>query len=279
MQPIAMTMSNPSGQSQIARARALVRFNGLTFHSVAAASFLETVVPLHVKRLALAFATCPDVQLWLEQVWWTRRANLGRQLREYVETTWPEFDWNSAYHEFYEAYRPDAGISGRRGGLAHEALGLSVTAAQAAVFYRALARSADEPALRVLAQEAAREHAGFFDYFRALFERCTHSERVGLAATWRTATAVSCAARDGDVAAAFEPLARNWNGASVVPACGYDEFRDRMAQFVQRHAALGRIERLLFRPWFERGHAAHLPRVAATRAGQALPYAAQPGVA
>lgn len=251
MEATATITTNQREQNERARVRALVRFNGLTFHSIATASFLETAVPLHVNRLAQVFAAHPDVGPWLEQVWWPQRAEIGRQLREYVEATWPEFDWNAAYHEFYQAYRPQSGLEGRQAGVALEALGLCATAAQAAVFYRALANCADEPALRALARQAAIDYAAYFNYFREVFERCRQCERVGLAATWSVISAVCRSARDVDVGVAFEPLGRHWYGARTIPELGYGEFRARMAPIIERHAALGRIERLLFRPWLK----------------------------
>jgi len=247
-----------SGQ---ARARAIVRFNGLLFHSLAAASFLETAVPLHVNRLNQVFAARPDVVLWLEQVWWPQRAEHGRRLRDYLEATWPEFNWNAAYQEFYESYRPRSGLEGRGAGTALEALSLCVTAAQAGVFYRALANCADEPALRALARQAACDHGGHFDYFSALFERCKRDERVGLVTSWRTVRAACRSARDFDARTAFEPLGRHWGGAPTVPELGYGEFRARMVPLIQRHAALGRIERLLFRPWLESERGAPAPQL------------------
>jgi len=248
-------------QGEQARARAIVRFNGLLFHSLAAASLLETAVPLHVNRLHQVFAARPDVVLWLEHVWWPQRAEHGRRLRDYLEATWPEFDWKAAYQEFYESYRPRSGLEGRGAGAALEALGLCVTAAQAVVFYRALANCADEPALRALARQAACDHGGCFDYFSALFERCKRDERVGLVTGWRTVRAACRSARDFDASAAFEPLSRHWGGAPTVPALGYGEFRSRMAPLIQRHAALGRIERLLFRPWLERERSTPAPQL------------------
>jgi len=252
MKAIATTTTNLRQRNEQTRARALVRFNGLVFHSLAAASFLETAVPGHVNRRTQVFGAHPDVGFWLEQAWLPQRAELGRQLREYVEATWPEFDWNAAYHEYYESHRPRFALESGHGGLSLEALRLCVTAAQAALFYRALANSADEPALRALARKAACDHAGFFDTFRALFERCQQVERVGFAATWRTIIAISRSARDHDVAAAFHALARNWKGAAIVPGLDYPEYRKRMAQRIERHAGLGPVERLLFRPWLER---------------------------
>lgn len=266
-------------KNEQARMRALVRFNGSTFRSLAAASFLETAVPLHVNRLTQVLGADPDVGLWLEQVWWPQRAELGRQLRAYIESTWPEFDWNGAYHEFYESYRPLSGLAGLRARTAREALALCVTEAQAALFYRALANSADEPQLRALAREAACDHAAFFDFFRAYFERRKRIERVGFIATLRTVTAICRSARDHDVAAAFQALDHNWRGAAIVPGIDYPEYRQRMGQLLLRHAALGPVERLLFRPWLDRGRAVPAPQLQANQPNPWLRMAAPPAAA
>ena len=249
MEGITLTTAR-SEKNRQARVRAIVRFNGLLFYGLAAASFLETAVPLHVSRLKPVYAALPDVQLWLEQVWEPRRAGLGRRLRDFLEATWPEFDWSAAYEEFHESYRRHTGPAGS--GRALRVLGLCVASAQAAVFYRALGRVADDPGLRALAQQAAHEHGNGFDYFHALFERCKRDERVGLVASWRELRTACRSARDFDARAAFEPLGRHWSGAPTVPALDYGEFRERMVALIQRHAAPGRIERLLFRPWLER---------------------------
>jgi len=268
MKAIATTATIQRQKIEHTRVRALVRFNALTFHSIAVASFLETAVPGHVNRRTQVFGAHPDVGLWLEQVWWPQRAELGRQLRNYVEATWPEFDWNAAYHEYYEGHRPRCGLESRHSSLALEALGLCVTAAQAALFYRTLANSADEPALRALARKAACNHAGYFDYFRALFERCKRFERVGFSATWRTVIAISRSARDHEVAAAFQTLAPNWKAAAIVPGLDYPEYRKRMEQLIKRHAGLGPVERLLFRPWLERDRNVPAPQQSSARPGR-----------
>jgi hypothetical protein len=262
----AKTVTTQSrGQSEQSRTRALVRFNGLIFHSLAAASFLETAVPVQVHRLAVVFGAHPDVQLWLDEIWSPCRAELGRQLRGYVEATWPEFDWNAAYQEFHDGYRPRSGIERGCGTAALEALGLCVAAAQAALFYRALANCADEPGLRALARRAAGEHATHFDFLRALFERCQPGRRVGIAGAWRAVKATCRSLRDFDVAAAFQPLGRNWNGSAIVPGLAYPEYQKRMANLIQRHVALGPVQRLLFRPWLKREQSAPVVSVPVSR--------------
>jgi len=260
-----------------ARARAIIRFNGPLFHSLAAASFLETAAPLHVNGLDPVLAAHPDARLWLEQIWLPQRSELGRRLREYVEATWPEFDWNAAYDEFYPPCQSRAGIERGRAGVALEMLGLCVAEAQAAVFYRALAKAADEPSLRCLAREAASDHAAFFDYFRGIFERCKRQEHVGFATSWRTLLAACRSARDFHVRAAFEALAEHWNGPRTVPELTYGEFVQRMVQLIRRHAALGRIEQILFRPWLRIECAAPAaPPAPPARSARLLPLALQP---
>lgn len=262
-------------KNEQARARAIVRFNGLLFYGLGAASFLETAVPLHANRLGQAFAARPDVGVWLEQGWWPRRAELGRRLRGFIEATWPEFDWNAAYEEFYERYRLGPALAAP--GATPAALGLCVTSTQAAVFYRALARSADEPALRTLARQAADLHGvSFFDYARALFERCERYERVGMVTAWRTVHAICRSARDLDVRMAFEPLGRYWRGTPTVPELDYGAFRARMISLIERHAMLGRAERLLFRPWLERERSLPVPRSPGNRPVQRPSLALQP---
>jgi hypothetical protein len=154
-----------------------------------------------------------------------------------------------------------------------------VSAAQAAVFYRALSRGADDPVLRALAREAASDHGGSFDYFRALFERSTRSERVGLVTAWSAVRATCQSARDCDVRAAFDPLGRHWGGARTVAELSYGEFRARMVQLVERHAGLGRIERLLFRPWLERERIPPAAQSPERQPERHLPLAPQPAAA
>jgi len=263
MQAIASRTTIQREKSEQVRARAIVRFNGPLFYSLGAAYLLEMAAPLHVSRLAQVFAARSHVALWLERSWQTRRTETGLRLRGFLEATWPEFDWGAAGQEFHESYRPAP--AGQGAGAALEALGQCVAAVQAAVFYRALARGADEPALRALAREAAQVHGESFDYFRDLFEGCARYERVGLLASWRALHAACRSARDCDVRAAFAPLGRHWKGAPTVPELGYGEFRTRMAQMIERHAGLGRAERLLFRTWLEPERQAPAPRMAEQR--------------
>jgi len=112
-------------------------------------------------------------------------------------------------------------------------------------------------------KEIATLAGGCFWCLEAVYDQMQGVERVGLLTSWRTVRAACRSARDFDASAAFEPLGRHWGGAPTVPELGYGEFQARMVQLIQRHAALGRIERLLFRPWLESERSAPAPQLVA----------------
>lgn len=229
----------------------MVRLNGMMFYSIGLASFLESTAPLDTGRLVrLAQAEGrSDVRLWLERVWLPQRAEHGRRFREYIEATWTEFEWDAAYEEFREAYEKLAAARVGPPGLALEFVARCVNETALAVFYRTLGRCADEPSLRALAVEAARDHAAWLSYFRGLYAQMGGRRRAGLVMTCRTIFAACRSAREVDVATAFHPLARHWHGGWVFPELQYAEFLGRLAELIKRHGALGPVERLLFRPW------------------------------
>ena len=245
----AITMMGQRKPDENARRRAMVRLNGMMFYCIGIASFLESTAPLDTNRLIRLSDSHADVRLWLERVWLPRRAEHGNLFRDYIETTWPEFEWDGAYREFSGAYGSRTAARVGPPGLALEFIARCATETTLAVFYRTVARSADEPLLRELACAAARDHTAYFSYFRGLFERARGRRRAGLAAAYRTVLASCRSAREVDVAAAFHPLGRHWHGGWVFPELSYPEFLARLALLLRRHAELGAVERMLFRPW------------------------------
>jgi hypothetical protein len=269
----AITMMGQRKPDENTRRRAMVRLNGMMFYCTGIASFVESTAPLDTSRLIRLAADHADVRPWLENVWLPGRAARGRRFRDYIEATWPEFEWEGAYQDFRDAYGLRTASRVGPPGLALEFVARCVTETTLAVFYRTLARSADEPELRQLTAAAAQEHAAYFSYFRSLYERVSGRRRAGLAAACRTAIASCRSAREVDVAAAFQPLGRHWHGGWVFPELTYPEFLARLAQLLKRQARLGTVERLLFRPWLNPPArtdepAATLPAASGARKGQ-----------
>lgn len=232
--------------------QALIRHNGLVFYGLAAASFLETAVPLHATALLQVFATDPEVQRWLEETWWRTKVAHGREARAYIEATWPEFDWCGAYAGFYDAYRPLVCAARDSRGPAREALVRSVAAAQASAFYRCLGNTSDHAGLRSMLHRMAADESVHFAGFRRLFARLEHNNRFGLLMAYKTIVDCAQRARDVDVRLAYSHLgAAHWYGGVPFPELEYREFVQRMGDVVRRHLPLGPAQRILFRPWWQ----------------------------
>lgn len=241
----------PLNRKQPSVQRVITRHNGLVFYGLAVASFLETAIPLHASALLDIFAGDDDLRCWIENTWWPVKSAHARDIRACIEALWPEFDWGSAYGEFYEAYRPLVCGGRWSGGPPREALARSVSASQTAAIYRCLGTAADDPEVRGLLYSMSADEAAHFDRFRRAYERHSRRERLGLLASYRTIVTCAKRARDVDVQLAYSRLnAPHWYGSAPFPELTYRDFVLRMSELVRRHLPIGPSQRLLFSPWF-----------------------------
>lgn len=227
----------------------LVRANGPLFYSLAAASLLEDDMPLAADRLLHFFAADRVLAQWLKTEWLPRKLARAQQLREYVETTWPEYDRAAGQEQFGAAAGVAGGPGPQRPTAAHEALARCVATAQSGIYYRSLARWADDPRLRELAAAMAREEASSFSHFRNLYDRRLRDQGFGCTAAWTTALACVRTARDNQVPRAFHAINAQCSAHVPFPVLEYPEFVARMGSVIERHGNLGTPERVLLRTW------------------------------
>ena len=226
----------------------LVRANGPLFYSIAAAALLEADADAHAQRLLHRFRDNAAFCEWIESEWLPRKLERARELREHVENTWPELDWNAVRDDYH------AIASGRTAGptAAHEVLARCVAAAQSGVFYRCVARWAEDRQLRDMARRYAREEALFFADFRVAYDLQPDGHRLGFVSAWRAAFACVRAARDTHVARAFAALSAHCGPNVAFNVLGYDEFVARMRAVIERNGELGWAERFLLGSWKSR---------------------------
>jgi hypothetical protein len=234
----------------------LVRANGPLFYSVAAASLLESIAPLYAQRLLYLARGDAELTRGITAEWLPHKAARARVLQDYVERTWPEFDWACAHDQYRASAAADGGLGPQRATVAHELLARCVAAAQSGVLYRCLSRWADDPALREIASGIAREEAAWFTFFRTAYDVAARAQRFGVVAAWRSARACVCIGRDTHLPLVFCAISAQCGARVPFPVLRYSEFLRRMRPVIQRYANPGSPERLLFRPWNGR------PRVA-----------------
>ena len=226
----------------------LVRANGPLFYSVTAASLLEATMPLAAERLLHFFGADQAFAQWIRAEWLPRKLARAKQIREYVEAMWPEYDWQGG-HDQYRVLTEERGAGSHRPTAPHEALARCVATAQSGVFYRSLARWAEDPRLRRLAASIAEEEALSFSHFRHLYDRRLRTEGFGCMAAWGTALACVRFARDHQVPGAFMAISAHCAAHVPFPVLGYGEFIGRMGSVIERHGDLAAPERILLRTW------------------------------
>ena len=74
------------------------------FRLLACASFIEITSDLYTANLAEYFRDDAQVVEWLRHHWEPEELQHGAALRRYVQTAWPQFDWDRAYQGFYAEY-------------------------------------------------------------------------------------------------------------------------------------------------------------------------------
>ena len=72
------------------------------FYLVAAASFVEITTDLYTRNLIDQFSDDAEIANWLAQHWLPDELQHGQALRRYVQTAWPDFEWDRVYRSFLD---------------------------------------------------------------------------------------------------------------------------------------------------------------------------------
>jgi hypothetical protein len=227
----------------------LVRANGPLFYSLTAASLLESSMPLAADRMLHFFGSDAMLAQWIRAQWLPRKEARARQLREYIQSTWPEYDWFAGLEQYGVLADTQGSAAPYRPTAAHEALARCVAAAQSGVYYRSLARWADDPRLRELARAMAQEDTLSFAQFRSVYDRRLRVQGFGCTEAWTTALACVRSVRDSQVPRAFDAINSQCAAHVPFPVLEYPEFVSRMTSVIERHGNLGTPERVLLRTW------------------------------
>jgi hypothetical protein len=163
----------------------LVRNDGAIYYVVTAASFVETAADLYTSNLVNHF---PDVnaQQWLQNHWQPEELQHGLALRTYVETVWPELDWETNYNNFLAEYSQLCTMEELESSRALEMVARCVVETGTSSFYATLQQSSDEPVLKKLTGLIRRDEVSHYNHFRHFFKEYQEEEHIGRAGVTRS---------------------------------------------------------------------------------------------
>jgi rubrerythrin len=253
--------------------RSVVGPDELLFDLIASASFIEIASETYTRNLVAFCAGDDEVVEWLQQGWQHEEVQHGTALRRYVETVWPDFDWERAYRRFIDEYDRLCSVELYAPTRALEMVARCVVETGTSSFYRMLADAAPEPVLRRLASFISRDEVDHYKHFYRYFRLYAERERPSRAAVLRTLMRRTgeVDAEDASIAFKHVRLARRPN----IPYRSeeYAAFRRKVLPLARRHYRFDLAVKMLLKPLGLGGFASRVAVSLATFAARRFLFA------
>ncbi len=156
------------------------------FYLLASASFVEITSDVYTRKLVDYFHDAPTLKSWLAEKWQREELQHGAALKRYVNTVWPEFDWERAYNRFYDEYGSRCAAKRLGPTPALELASRCLVETGTASLYEMLRRMSGEPVLRLLAGRIKNDEVQHYKYFYRFFLSYREQEKLPGAAVART---------------------------------------------------------------------------------------------
>lgn len=230
---------------------ARVRENRTLFYLVVCASFVESGSDLYAGNLAQYYADQPEAAHWLMHHWEREELQHGRALRRYVETVWPEFDWERGYARFFEEYSVTCSVDHFEPTQALEMVARCVVEMGTATFYRAIAQAAaeaDEPVLRDLASRISADEVRHYKHFFRFFNACNAREGVGRMRVLKALASRLREIKNEDSMIALRNVLRIERGEEDVPEADVRALNSSVSAMVRVHLPIDMAAKMLLKP-------------------------------
>ena len=160
--------------------RSLIADDEFLFHTLAAASFTEILAELYSNNLVEHFKGNADIEAWLRDTWRFEEIQHGQALKKYVQTVWPDFDWERAYAGFKVEYSAICTSDQLESDRAMELVARCVVETGTASFYKALGTYTREPVLRQLVDHIRADEVAHYTHFRRYYSAIDAVKKYGL---------------------------------------------------------------------------------------------------
>jgi hypothetical protein len=231
-----------------ALARERVREDALLFYILASASFLEITSNLYTRNLVEFFRHDSEVIEWLENGWESEELQHGAALKRYVETAWPEFDWDATYRSFLNEFSWFCSVGQLARTRALEMAARCVVETGTAAFYRTLSQLTSEPVLRRLALEISVDEVRHYKHFYRYFVRYREREQPSRAAVLQTLWSRIAEVDAEDAFYPFKHVYLARHPGAEFRKCDHEAFRTGARQLAKKHFPHGMAIKMLLKP-------------------------------
>ncbi|WP_353662838.1 ferritin-like domain-containing protein [Hydrogenimonas sp. SS33] len=216
--------------------------NDFLFKVITIASFIEITSDLYEKNLVTFYEGDEQIVPWLREVWEPEEIQHGKSLKKYVETVWPEFDWQSAYDGFREEYGKYCTIDEFQPTRAREMLARMVVETGTSTFYKGVEKYAEalgEPILAQIAHNISKDEVYHYDRFDEGFEKYNRREHLGRTDITKVIYARLKEASDEDIFIAHK---------YIVPGENFEDFKAQTKAFAKQYYPYKMAVKMLMYP-------------------------------
>ena len=225
-----------------------VRDDRRLFHILASASFIEITSDLYTRNLVEFFQDDREIVEWLESRWEREELQHGAALKRYVQTAWPDFDWDAAYKIFFAEYSQCCTVEQLAGTRALEMAARCVVETGTATFYRMMSDLSHEPVLKRLAAEISADEVRHYKHFYRYFQRYRAVEQPSRVAVLRTLLNRAAEVEAEDAFYAFKAVFSVSNPGVEFQKRDYAAYRDGAVQLTKSHFPHGMAVKMLLKP-------------------------------
>ncbi|GGD57822.1 MULTISPECIES: ferritin-like domain-containing protein [Caballeronia] len=144
-----------------------------------ACSFIESGTDLYTSNLSTYFKDDPEVSAWLNREWEPEEMQHGRALKTYINHVWPEFDWDTAFKNFFAEYSLTCSYEQFEKKRALEMVARCVIETGTATLYRAINECSDEPVLKEITDHIRTDEVRHYKHFFRFFKKWNKIEGNG----------------------------------------------------------------------------------------------------
>ena len=225
-----------------------VRDDQRLFHILASASFIEITSDLYTHNLVEFFHDDREIVEWLGGRWEREELQHGAALKRYVQTAWPDFNWEAAYKLFIAEYSRCCTVERLASTKTLEMAARCVVETGTATFYRMLSDLSREPVLKRLAAEISADEVRHYKHFYRYFQRYRSLEQPSRVAILRTLLNRAAEIEAEDAFYAFKAVFRVCNPDAEFQKCDYAAYRDSAVQLTKGHFPHGMAVKMLLKP-------------------------------
>lgn len=146
---------------------------------VASASFIETATDTYASNLTAYYAGDEEATAWLDRHWQHEELQHGRALKRYVQTAWPDFDWDRVYQAFFAEFSANCTLEALEPSRCLEMVSRCIVEMGTSSYYTTLSRLSPEPVLSQLTQLIREDEVHHYKYFYRYFLRYRECEHLG----------------------------------------------------------------------------------------------------